>query len=298
MAGLLLGGARQGAPGLLTGLAAGLQMALRAVLALVGFTAASIELRNPRILEWLERRHFRGLSDALGLAFGALPAFTSALAAQSNGWRRPLRALGALLQMVDGVYAPAVNGRASIVILAGETGCGKTTKAGEVVETLRRQGLKVGGFLAPGVIAGGRKAGFNLVDLSSGETVQLCSENVGDEQAVQRWGRFEFRREGLAFGREALTANATNADVLVVDEVGPLELGGGGWAETLDLAVSSFAGPILLVVRHALVDAVKSRWGSTDTIVWDASRDAAGDIAGAVAESIALKRRPAQGAPA
>ncbi len=43
-------------------------MVLRATLVVLGFTAVSVELRNPVILAWLERRRFRGLSDALGVA--------------------------------------------------------------------------------------------------------------------------------------------------------------------------------------------------------------------------------------
>lgn len=87
LAGLLLGGLRSGRAGLLEGLRAGTQMAMRATLVLLGFTAVSVELRNPRIMGWLERRRLRGLSDALGLAFGALPAFTALLADQRTFWR-------------------------------------------------------------------------------------------------------------------------------------------------------------------------------------------------------------------
>ena len=66
LAGLLFGGVRHGLAGLIDGLAAGAAMVLRATIVLFGFTAISVELRNPSILAFVERRGLRGLSDALG----------------------------------------------------------------------------------------------------------------------------------------------------------------------------------------------------------------------------------------
>ena len=290
LAGLLLGGLRSGTAGLLQGLGAGAQMALRATLVLVGFTAVSVELRNPQILAWLERRRLHGLSDALGLAFGALPAFTSALADQRRFWRQPFAALAAMLQVANSFYAPHEASHQGIVILTGETGSGKTARAGEVVDALRRRGLRVGGILARGILAGGRRSGFDLVDLSTGRTVPLCREGRDGGPGEQRWARFEFTRAGLQFGREALTVNTQGADVIVVDEVGPLELAGGGWAAALDALVNRFDGPMLLVARLALVDAVKTRWGSPSTPVWTVPGDNAGEIAGAILEQVISNR--------
>ena len=97
LAGLVFGGVRHGLSGLAEGLAAGAAMALRATMVLFGFTAISVELRNPSILAFVERRKLRGLSDALGVAFGILPAFTAALAARRQAWRQPGRVLAELL---------------------------------------------------------------------------------------------------------------------------------------------------------------------------------------------------------
>lgn len=84
--------------------------------------------------------------------------------------------------------------------------------------------------------------------------------------------------------------NARGADVIVVDEVGPLELAGGGWAAALDALVNRFDGPMLLVARLALVDAVKTRWGSPSTPVWTVPGDNAGEIAGAILQQVISNR--------
>jgi nucleoside-triphosphatase THEP1 len=226
------------------------------------------------------------LSDALGLAFGALPAFTALLADQRTFWRKPVSTLGRMLQMADTFYVPRFAGGRSVVILTGGTGSGKTTRAGEVVDVLRRRGFEVGGILARGLLRDARRSGFDLVDLCTGHTMPWCREQDVDAHAEQRWGRFEFTREGLQFGCAALTVGSRPADVMVLDEVGPLELAGGGWADSLDLLVERFGGPILLVARLAVVDAVKTRWGSASTPVCDVARDAPDAIADLVLEQV------------
>lgn len=181
--------------------------------------------------------------------------------------------------MADGFYVPRAAGNRGIVILTGGTGSGKTTRAGEVVDVLRRRGFEVGGILATGLLAAVHRSGFDLVDLRTGQTTAWCRERQMDAHAEQRWGRFEFTTEGLQLGRAALAVGGPPADVMVLDEVGPLELAGGGWADCLDLLVENFGGPILLVARLAVVDAVRTRWGSASTPVYDVARVAPDAIA-------------------
>ncbi len=152
LAGLLLGGLRHGAAGLAEGLSAGSAMVLRAVLVLFGFTAVSVELRNPIILSWVERRRLRGLSDALGVAFGTLPAFTAAFAGPGVTWRRPVRLAATLLALANAMAtSPGEDGRRRrVFILSGDTGSGKTTRAAEVVDRLQARGLGSGASSRPG----------------------------------------------------------------------------------------------------------------------------------------------------
>ena len=279
LAGLLLGGVRHGAAGIAEGLHAGLAMVLRAVLVLFGFTAVSVELRNPVILSWVERRRMRGLSDALGIAFGALPAFTAAFARPDATWRRPVAMAATLVAQANALAeSQSGTGRRRSYILSGDTGSGKTTRAAEVVEQLRARGLRVGGILAPGLLENGRRTGFDVLNLASGESATLARDSAGGSASHAQWSRFAFSPEGLALGNRALGPDAGGADVVLVDEVGPFELAGGGWAPALDGLVGKREGPVLVVVRASIVDAVKRRWGSADTVVWDAAATSADEI--------------------
>jgi nucleoside-triphosphatase THEP1 len=281
-AGLVFGGVRHGWSGLAEGLAAGAAMALRATMVLFGFTAISVELRNPVILAFVERRRLRGLSDALGVAFGILPAFTEALAARRGAWRQPGRVLAELLEVANGLAlagSPASSFR-RVVLITGATGSGKTTMTEDVVQRLRRAGVRVGGILAPGLLAEGRRTGFDLVNLATGERTALAREQADTGRRHAQWGRFSFLPDGLALGVRALGQDALASDVVVVDEVGPFELSGGGWAGALDALAHGFRGALLLVVRESIVEAVQAKWGAADTIVCRVDGDDAGRIAG------------------
>jgi nucleoside-triphosphatase THEP1 len=287
LAGLLLGGVRHGAAGIAEGLFAGSAMVLRAVLVLFGFTAVSVELRNPRILAWVERRRLRGLSDALGVAFGTLPAFTASLSQPGRSWRQPRRQVVELVRLANDLVLATGDGArpTRTVIVTGATGSGKTTVVQAAVESLRARRLSVAGILAPGLLEDGRRSGFDLVDLGTGQTAALAREDAGPNGAHPQWSRFAFSPDGLALGERALGPHAFGADVLVVDEVGPFELAGGGWASALDRIAREYTGTLLLVVRASIVDAVKARWGSPDTVVLDAALTPAAEIVAAIAQS-------------
>jgi nucleoside-triphosphatase THEP1 len=169
-------------------------------------------------------------------------------------------------------------GRRRLYILSGDTGSGKTTRAAEVVERLRDRGLRVGGILAPGLLDNGRRTGFDILNLASGESAGLARDGAGGSASHAQWSRFSFSPEGLALGNRALGPDARGADVVLVDEVGPFELAGGGWASALDRIAREYTGILVLVVRASIVDAVKRRWGSADTVVWDAAATPADEI--------------------
>jgi nucleoside-triphosphatase THEP1 len=281
LAGALLGGARGGLSGLASGASAGAAMVLRATMVLLGFSAISVELRNPSILSWVERRRLRGLSDALGAAFGALPAFTAALSQRRGEWRHPTRVLTGLVQLANGLVTapPGRTAARRCVILRGSTGSGKTTLAREVVAHLREGGQAVAGILAPGLWEDGRRTGFDLINLATGESTALARETADVEGPHARWSRFAFSPGGLALGQRALGPDAHGADVVVVDEVGPFELAGGGWARSLDDLARDFHGSLLLVARGTIVEAVLARWGSPDTVVYDVDQGSPDRIA-------------------
>lgn len=145
----------------------------------------------------------------------------------------------------------------SLALLVGDRQSGKTTTCRRLFEQARARGTTVAGILAPAVHQAGRCVGYEVVDLATGGSTRLATV---DGPGVEQVGRFHFLAEGLALGRAALEqALELPPRLLIVDEVGPLELAGGGWSEQLD-RLADRPGFTLLVVRRELATQVAQRW--------------------------------------
>jgi nucleoside-triphosphatase THEP1 len=160
----------------------------------------------------------------------------------------------------------------NIRILSGPVQSGKTTAAQNLLTRARANGRSVAGILAPSIRLDGRLIGFEVVDVASGRRTRLATRSPGD---VHPPLPFEFHDEGLELGASALTCDeAMKADLVVVDEFGPLELSGRGWRGPVDALAKRAAGLILLVVRQSLVARVLALYGLPDDRVTDMSNPA------------------------
>jgi nucleoside-triphosphatase THEP1 len=165
------------------------------------------------------------------------------------------------------------------VVITGERGAGKTTLAAAVVERLRAAGLRVGGILAPGTYRDGRRHSFEVVALASGERRPLSARDPEPGWIEEQC--FWVDPAGYALGNAALGAG--DADVVVVDEVGPWELAGSGWAARLDVLAAGDVS-LLLVVRGKCLFDVVTRWRLEPLAIVD--------VAGADADAIAALLSP------
>jgi nucleoside-triphosphatase THEP1 len=165
-----------------------------------------------------------------------------------------------------------------IGLLTGAIGAGKTSAAGRVVDLARRQGIACGGILAPALLdASGAKVGISAVDLLSGErrTLAHMSQTLGGP----RVGPYCFDATVLAWAADAIELAIGRCDLLVVDEIGRLELESGiGLASILPrVAAECSAQRWLVVVREELLPALRSRLGPAAPLIFEltpASRDA------------------------
>jgi nucleoside-triphosphatase len=154
----------------------------------------------------------------------------------------------------------ATSSRPEIVLLTGESGVGKTTACSRIIHFARKQGLAVAGLLTPPRSENGRKIALDVEDVQTGQRRPLA-EGVGSAEgpATEQW---QFHREGLRWGAEILR-RATPCDVLVIDELGPLELmREQGWTVALDVLSAGKYRMAVVVVRPALVAVFEERIGN------------------------------------
>jgi nucleoside-triphosphatase len=144
-----------------------------------------------------------------------------------------------------------------ILLLTGESGCGKTTLCTRAVAVLKRRGMDVAGVLTLPRLVNDEKIGMDVEDARTGERCALAERAaIGAGTASLSW---KFDAAGVARGAEILRA-ATPCDVLVVDELGPLELiHKVGWIVALDVLQVTNYHDALVVVRPALLESFRSR---------------------------------------
>jgi nucleoside-triphosphatase THEP1 len=151
---------------------------------------------------------------------------------------------------------------ARIVILTGKRGVGKSTVCRKAVGLAEARQYTCGGILTLSRLDGGR----DVLDVQSGQVRRLTLEpgvNAGVPQ-----GRFCFDPETLAWGNDALTC-ALGCHLLVVDELGPLEIERGeGWLGAFDALREAEYTLALVVVRPELLVQVQFKLPTSATTVF------------------------------
>jgi nucleoside-triphosphatase THEP1 len=155
---------------------------------------------------------------------------------------------------------------ASVILLTGERGIGKSTVCREMVALAQGEGYACGG-----IITLAHDDVRDVLDVRSGDTRRLTLE-VGAAEAVDQ-GRFHFDPQVLSWGNRVLT-RATPCDLLVADEIGPLELErGGGWANAFDVLRGGDFALAVVVVRPELLGRARLQLPDRATVVLVVTRE-------------------------
>ena len=135
-----------------------------------------------------------------------------------------------------------------VIIVTGTIGIGKTTVCRKLVEILRNKGYTCGGILT----SKAADKGIIIEDIQSGEKETLASINT--VYHGPRTAKYFFNPNGINFGIRAID-KGTSATILIVDEIGHLELRGKGFVKTPELIKAGKVKNCLLVIRKELLPA-------------------------------------------
>lgn len=163
---------------------------------------------------------------------------------------------------LDGLFCPP----AAITLLSGPSGSGKTLLCLRAVAAARAAGLTVRGVLTPGrYTADGTRIGIDLLDPATAHRWPLAVRREQDSGAstaapasmvTRHW---QFALDALAHGAALLAASGA-CDLLVIDEIGPLELQHNqGWVIALDVLRAAAYRRALVVIRPGLVETLLIR---------------------------------------
>jgi nucleoside-triphosphatase len=140
------------------------------------------------------------------------------------------------------------------ILVTGRPGAGKTTVLQRVVESLN---VAAGGFYTQEVRSQSHRVGFDLVTLD-GRRATLASIKSGSRMRVSRYG---VEIGAMKLGAAAIREATAGSDLIVIDEIGKMELFSPEFKEAVLTALDS-GKPVLATVmrsRDSFAELVKSR---------------------------------------
>lgn len=143
------------------------------------------------------------------------------------------------------------------ILIEARPGAGKTTAARRLVEALRDRGVAVRGFTTEELREAGARVGFAVESVDGTRAVLAHTDFAGPP----RVGKYGVDVE--AFERVALAAldHVPEGAVVVIDELGKMELASGAFRDAVDRVLDGEAAVVATVHahRHRFTDALKGR---------------------------------------
>lgn len=251
-------------------------MSLRGIVVFLLFQILTINLDSQRTRELLLKLRFHHVDSLFTISKETLPTLRSILKARyaqiikANG--RKIH-LGQILQFASAVLEDIVclaenlstesytdnsidpyklvetlaeKPTSSLIIILGDPGSGKSPWVNHLVSILRARNIEVTGFVSHKVKVKEEVWYHQIENLFSGERKSLNTmEKIPNALRV---GKFSFYPEVFQWVLDG-TQGDLKANWFILDEVGPLEAAGEGFAPILTLLDLSFGGNVVLTMR-------------------------------------------------
>jgi nucleoside-triphosphatase len=146
----------------------------------------------------------------------------------------------------------------TIIVLTGAPGVGKTTAVMRVARELKERGVKVGGIVSRELRTNNMRIGFEFIDLSTNDRNVLASI-TGNGPKV---GKYFVNVAGCRFAAERLTNAIRNYEVIICDEIGPMELKSREFIDTVKNLLYVDKKVIVVVhqkLQHPLTDEFRNK---------------------------------------
>jgi nucleoside-triphosphatase len=134
-----------------------------------------------------------------------------------------------------------------ITLVTGVPGTGKTTVIMRVADAFKAKGYKIGGMTTKEHREGEARVGFLIQDISTGEQGWLAHVN---QQNGPRIGKYRVNLDDLEnIGAKAIHEATETADVIIIDEIGPMELNSQTFREAVQEAIDS-SKPVIATIHY------------------------------------------------
>ncbi|MCC4771922.1 NTPase [Methanosarcina sp. DH2] len=133
------------------------------------------------------------------------------------------------------------------IAVTGSPGVGKSTVVAKAVEKFGNQpGFKVGGIQTVEIRKEVRREGFSIMDLETGKSGTLSYIRGSGP----RFGKYHVNLEDLERIGASAIRNSLSCDLVVIDEIGPMELISEPFVSAVEKVLESDKS-ILVVLHHS-----------------------------------------------
>ncbi len=147
---------------------------------------------------------------------------------------------------------------AEVKLITGKINSGKSTFAEAYMIGKQLSGESTAGFLSDAEYVEGKKDRYFLRNIRTNtRTLAVSAEKESDDLKTYGFSRFYFSETAYKNACDVLTA-AVSSSIILIDEIGPLELNGYGFTPALKFLLKTFTGELLLVVRKDALEKVLS----------------------------------------
>ncbi len=249
----------------------GVEMNFRAMILILGFSVLGTELYNPKIRNYFSKTYFKQLPLALELSAESLPLVIANIPDFKTIIKNPVSVISQLVAYSEYRFLQLKNEqkvKQKIVIITGKMDIGKTTFIKKVIENLKSKNIKVGGIYTQKVKENNERIGYDLVAVQTNKS-EIFLRIEGNEN-LEKIGIFSVFPKALALGIESLKLeNNKENQLVIIDEIGKLELENKAWAKSLDELIQFNKNHLLLVVREDITEKIIKKWSLQNYFVFN-----------------------------
>ena len=162
-----------------------------------------------------------------------------------------------------------------IILVTGNRDTGKNRFCQRILEFSQRSKKDCAGILSLKLINNNETSGYEVLDIRSNEK-RILATHIPDSTIVL--GDWFFNPQTLIWGNKKLKS-ATPCDLLIIDEIGPLELElGNGWQYAIPVLNEGQFSLALVVIRPELLGTLRNLLTKPVILVIDAAEGEALEV--------------------
>lgn len=244
----------------------GVEMNLRAIVLIMGFTVLGTELYNPKVREYFSRSYFKQLPLAIEFSVESLPMMIAHTPGFKTVIKDPFLFVQQIMAFADFRLQQVRSGKTQgdLIVLTGKIGSGKTLLLKKIIQQFQKEGISVGGFYQERILDKNETIGYDFIEAETGRRIQFLQKNGSGGPQI---GKYTINANVFPVGNEILSKACQ--PVVVVDEIGKMENKGEGWAEAFTNLLQTSNSLVIASFRKELLHELQQKYGTNDATVFD-----------------------------